>query len=406
VARRLRIDAQIFLALLALIVLFWRAGSPFVFPKDLQEDYLAAVALRHGSDLLRPLSDLEITYLPEQAAVYVLYPHPSPHLPVLAVLDLPLTLLPYPAVVVLWLTLNVGLLLWIGRSLGLSPVASLALAAWPPVFMVLDYGQWELVVLGLILLAWRQARAGRDRRAGILLGVAGVIKIYPLVLLLPYVARRRWGVVAFSALVVSIAEAGNLALLGPGGFLDYHLRVLPSVTGYYSMMALNSSPHGALLRLFGGAVDVPPVVNAPGVVLPLTTALSILALVALCRLPPESGVAALLVALPNVWGSYATLALPLLVTLWRSAISRLALVLVLIATSFVLVFFMAWTPFAALISSLGPREPAVLALLGAVQPVGLIALLVLSWNVEQGDEWAATGAQPANIAAVGASHLG
>jgi uncharacterized membrane protein len=89
--------------------------------------------------------------------------------------------------VFLALAANVALLLVIGRWLALSVPASLALMAWPPVWYLLVIGQLELLILALAMLAWRVAAAGRDGRAGLWLGIAAAIKLYPLLFLLPFV---------------------------------------------------------------------------------------------------------------------------------------------------------------------------------------------------------------------------
>ena len=80
---------------------------------------------------------------------------------------------------------NVALLVVVGRKLGLSPLASLAVAAWPPAFYLLSIGQWELVVLTLAMIGWQSARGGRDWRAGALFGLAALAKLYPALLVLP-----------------------------------------------------------------------------------------------------------------------------------------------------------------------------------------------------------------------------
>ena len=94
-------------------------------------------------------------------------------------------------IVPLWLGLNLVLLTTVGRWLGLSARTSLALAAWPPLWCLLYIGQLELLILTLALLGWRCAAAGRDGGAGSWLGLAAVLKLYPVLLLIPFAARRR-----------------------------------------------------------------------------------------------------------------------------------------------------------------------------------------------------------------------
>src|SRR5437867_7614413 len=275
--RRLRMT-QACLAGIALGSLIAGTLPPRSYNKDLQVQYLSARALRDGIDLFTPVSELAARYLP---ATTDTFPHPGPHPPVLALLSVPLTLLPFPVIVPLWLALNLVLLMTVGRWLGLSNRASLAFAAWPPLWCLLYIGQLELLILTLALLGWRCAAAGRDGRAGWWLGLAAVLKLYPVVLLVPFAVRRRTRLLLAAGTVIVLGQLANLAMVGPAGFVRYYVDVLPSVGARYGHQGLNSSPYGALLRVFGGAEDVAPIVHAPDVVLPATVVIALVALVTL-----------------------------------------------------------------------------------------------------------------------------
>jgi hypothetical protein len=371
--RPLRI-AQAWFATFALGLLVLTSLPPHVYKKDLQVEYLTAWALRDGSDIFAPITELSARYFPAPTANF---PHPSPYPPVLALLGVPLTFLPFPVIALLWLLLNVGLLVVIGEWLGLSVLGSLALAAWPPLWFMLFIGQLELVVLVLAMLGWRAAAIGRDWRAGVWLGVAAAIKLYPALFVVPFVVRRRGRVVLAAAAVVALAQVGDLLVAGRSGLWRYYAEILPSVSAHYVGIGLNSSPHGALLRLFGGATDVPPLISAPGAVAPATIALSVFALLSLARLDPEAAPVAVLVALPAAWYYYAVLALPQIVILLRSTIRRRAALAAIVAASCVLPLenlslasvldWFHWT-----------SAPRLGAILTAVQPAGFLALLVLS----------------------------
>ena len=376
---------QVVIATLALTILARRAFSPLIFGKDLQQDYLQASALRHHTDVLASLAVLAKLYFPVvgQAAGF---PHPSPRMPVLAALTLPFSFLPYDVLVPVWLAVSVCLLMLVGRWLKLSLPASLALAAWPPITTTLDAGQWEILLLLLTLLAWREAAARRDGSAGALLGLAAVIKVYPALLVLPFLVQRRFRVAASAAAVFALGEIGNLLVVGPAGLLEYHLHVLPYVAEYYTGMGVNVSPHGAFLRIFGGSVDVVSLFNAPGLVLPLTAVVSVIALVALARLSPEEGAVAMLLALPNAWGSYGVFALPLIVVLWRKPVARPVLLLATVAASVEFMFLLAWVPVAHFIGTLGPYSSPALVFLGSLEPLGYAGLLFVAWWGRRGGE--------------------
>lgn len=365
--RRLRI-AQACVAGIALGLLAAGARPSQSYRKDLQEEYLTACALRDGIDIFTPLTELSTRYFPMATDNF---PHPSPHPPVLALISLPLTLLPFPVIVPLWLAVNIALLIVVGRWLGLSVQGSFPLAAWPPLWCLLYIGQFELLVLALAMLAWRAAAAKQDSRAGVWLGLATVIKLYPALLLLPFAARRRGRVLLAAGAIIALGQLGNLVAAGVSGIVRYYSEILPAVSAHYTHLGLNSSPHGALLRLFGGAADVPPVINAPAVVLPATIALSLLALVALVWLEPEAAPVAILVGLPSVWYYYAVLALPQMVALLRCPNWRRAALLACAAASVVL-------PLVNLLVHWSAGKAPPMALLLAVQPAGFIGLLALS----------------------------
>jgi hypothetical protein len=157
----------------------------------------------------------------------------------------------------------------------------------------------------------------------------------------------------------------------------YYGEILPAVSGGYVHIGLNNSPYGALLRLFGGATDVAPLVHAPGVILPVTIALSLFALVTLARLEPEAAPVAILVALPAVWYTYPTLALPEIGVLLRSKL-RLPALLAIGASSVVLPLVnLLLGPLSQLMQWAGGGPPSMAVLL-AIQPAGCVALLVLS----------------------------
>jgi len=341
---------------------------PRSYAKDLQEPYLAARALRDGIDVFTPVSDLAARYFPTTTATF---PHPDPHPPVLALLSVPLTLLPFPVIVPLWLGLNLVLLVMLGRWLGLSVRTSLALAAWPPLWCLLYIGQLELLILTLAVLGWRAAAAGRDGRAGLWLGLAAVMKLYPVLLLVPFAARRRTRLLLAAGAIIAGGQLANLATVGRAGFVRYYSDVVPSVAALYGHLGLNSSAHGALLRVFGGASDVSPIIHAPSVVLPATIAVALVAMVALALLDPEAAPVAVLVGLPLVWYYYAPLALPQILILLRSPAFRRPTLCAVVATSFVLPMLN------VLVQWCGSTAPPMAALL-ALQPSGLLSLLALS----------------------------
>ena len=372
---RIKRDAQIVLAGSSLIVAIYRSLPPGSYTSDLQADYLPALAFRDGLDIFTPLTELSARYFPVATTNF---PHPSPHPPIMTLLALPLTILPIEVLVPAWLVVNVALLVVVGRKLGLSPLASLAVAAWPPAFYLLSIGQWELVVLTLAMIGWQSARGGRDWRAGALFGLAALVKLYPALLVLPFLLRGRLRVVASAALVFLGAQLASIPLIGLHDFVRYWTEVFPAGSSYYTALGLNSSPYGALLRLFGGAQDIAPIWPLPGIVLPITVLMSVGALVAMRWLRPEAAPLALLVAMPNVWGWYPVLGLPQIVYLWRQPRYRTGVVIATIAASVNLMEVLSVAPVVLVLTLLGPNAGAAVVVLGCIQALGCVGLLAIS----------------------------
>jgi glycosyl transferase family 87 len=341
---------------------------PRSYTVDLQEDYLAARALRDGIDIFTPVTQLSARYFPAPTSNF---PHPNPHPPLLALMSLPLTVVPFPTVVFLWLGANAALLILVGRWMGLSPRWSLALAAWPPLWCLLAIGQFELLILALAMSGWRAAAGGRDWRAGMWLGLAAVVKLYPALLLVPFAVRGRWRLLLGAGIVLALGQVGNLVAAGPSGFVRYYEEIVPGVSAIYMRSGLNSAPYAALLRLLGGATDVSPLIAAPAAVLPATIATSLLAFTALLKLEPEAAPAAVLAALPVGWYYFAVLTLPQLIALLRRPECRRIGVLIVVALSFAL-------PLVNLVVGWSHGVAPPMALLLAVQPAGILGLLVVS----------------------------
>ena len=243
-----------------------RLASPVIYTDDFAEDYAAAKALRAGvSPYTLPVSTLIRSYIPESTGLTD-RPYATPHPPLLAVLVLPLTAVPYRTARELWLELEcvwlVALVrLVFHRSWLPSLAIAVALIAWPPITLELRYGQWTLLLALLTLGAWkgRSAPAG----AGGVLGLAVALKFFPAVLLGVFVLRRAWRTVAWA-----IASAGAFALaplaIAPGLLSGYAAAGGPFARALLPCFA-NYSAIGAAVRFVQSAAvaGVPPLVAAP-----------------------------------------------------------------------------------------------------------------------------------------------
>lgn len=380
--RRVQVAATV----VAIAVLVYRALPPTSYYQDPQQEYLSARALRDGANIFTSVAELALRYFPFPVPTF---PHPNPHPPLLVLLSVPLSFLPFPLVIALWFCVNFALVIRIGTWLGLSRWSSLSLMAWPPVFWVIDINQLEFILLAMTMLAWVAADRGRDREAGIWLGIAGALKLYPLFFLLPFVSRRRFKLVGTAAGVFGIGQLINLAVVGPAGLKDYYLTILPTVSAIYQRGWLNSSPYGVFSRLFGWSPQTAPLIEAPEIVLPLTFVFAAIGLAAAFKLSPKAAPLAMLLTIPNGWSYYAVLALPQMAALWKRLGTTTPLVIALVLSSIIQADLLRISPVVS--SVVGwqlPTNPPAFGLVMALQMVGYVGLLGLTLKVEKGEELA------------------
>ena len=124
------------------------------------------------------------------------------HPPTALLLVAPLVPLGFRAAALVWAGLSISLLailvgvladaLPIRRPTLAAGLLLVALVSWPPVLYNLEKGQWSIALATLIALTWRDLGHGRERRAGVCLGIASLVKLTPLLFLLDLgVVRRR-----------------------------------------------------------------------------------------------------------------------------------------------------------------------------------------------------------------------
>lgn len=186
--------------------------------------------------------------------------HPPPSV----LLALPFAGLSYPKAIFVWnllslaaLGVSIGLIV---RGLGLPfslwalcPLTVLLLAC-SPLAEQFFFGQSNLLLLLLLTGVWLAQRAGRLVGAGLLLGTATVIKLFPGFLLVYFVLRRQWKAVAATAVTFVGLTAGTAAVLGPQTYRTYIQEVLPSVASGRSAWS-NASLAGFWSKLFDPASE-------------------------------------------------------------------------------------------------------------------------------------------------------
>jgi Glycosyltransferase family 87 len=184
------------------------------------------------------------------------------HPPSSIVVMIPWAILDYRAALLGWNLLSLGMLLasleTIRRSLEvpltveLIAPAVIFLLLSRPLLMQLFHGQWNLVLLLLVTGVWAAERSGRPAWAGVLLGVATAIKLFPGFLFLYLLVRRQWSAVIEGALAFAMLTGLTAALLGPEVYRVYFEELLPKLAPVRSSW-YNASLVGFWTRLFDPA---------------------------------------------------------------------------------------------------------------------------------------------------------
>jgi hypothetical protein len=281
------------------------------------------------------------------------------HPPTAVLLAVPLARLSYQNAALVWNVASLGMLLlslWLvckGLRIRVSiwsvfPAATLLLFC-TPLLMQLRLGQLNLVLLLLLVGAWAADRSRRPWLAGVCLGTAAAIKLFPAFLFLYFVFRGQWKSVIAGAISVLALGAFTAALFGVETFQYYFFTVVPRVAKFRGLWA-NASVVGFWTKLFDPPHEYPRVVPIwpnkgaawLGIVLSCSVIVVILAsAIRRAKSLPERDLAfglavtAMLMVSPITWDHYLLLLLVPLAVAWvrlpGSDTARIVLALVVLA---------------------------------------------------------------------------
>jgi hypothetical protein len=236
----------------------------YLWDTDSPSYYIAAQGLRRHINIYddRAFQDLAADVFGKSIIVYpFIYP------PLLAQALLPLGLLPYGdyflVVYILNLLLTLLCLTLMADVLDFGQIGSVLpvlflfvlLIANHPLEITIHHGQINLLVLAFILLSLKFQKSGKSVPAALFLSLAVFIKIYPILLVLPFLFYKKWkyvfAFVASSAglFLASLLASGTSIWLDFGrSTLDMVLRKSASVT----IRGFQSSPNNLSLKGFLG----------------------------------------------------------------------------------------------------------------------------------------------------------
>jgi alpha-1,2-mannosyltransferase len=210
-----------------------------------------AVSLREASQAMKaPLISFDFGSL---CCTYVTPPF---H----AVLLLPLVPLGYDKARVVLLFVN-NLLLFSSLAVIVLPsganllrlpqilLAVLLVVTFEPVYVSLQLGQVDFLLLFLITMCFWAHKTGRDVAAGIFLGLGAAIKLTPAILMLYFLWKRQFRVLVPAVVVVLVSGIVSWVVVGQEAFFSFWTCVLPALLKG-SAFFQNQSLSGFFSRLF------------------------------------------------------------------------------------------------------------------------------------------------------------
>jgi hypothetical protein len=169
------------------------------------------------------------------------------HPPTSVLLVLPFGLLPYGTALALWNGLSllalIAVLVTLGKQGGQTwsithtcwmLAGIVAAGVFSPLREQFLQGQWNLVLLLLITCAFFADNADRAVLAGLLLGLAITIKLFPGFLLFYYLVRKRWTVLLAATATIGGFTLLTVSVLGLKAYQDYVFQVMPTLQMFRS----------------------------------------------------------------------------------------------------------------------------------------------------------------------------
>lgn len=187
----------------------------------------------------------------------------------------PLTRLSVSHAFWIWTGLSVvafagSLFLLVGPRSGFSSPATAWLLAgfavlYQPVTNHFIVSQSQILVLFLLTLMMRCTELGYQGTAGLVLAIAGLLRAYPLLLVVYLALKRRWRTLAFTAAGLAVGGFLTMLIVGPTRALSFLGAIgfgtggrLFSLPGRFALSPSNVSLHNFVAQLFALAIGRRP----------------------------------------------------------------------------------------------------------------------------------------------------
>ncbi len=228
---------------------------------DFFQEWASARNPAHGLPVYERQEETMFLYLGYKVGPHEFVITRNAHPPSSVLLALPLSRLDYPDAFLVWSLLSLvalGVSLWIVvRQLripftawSVAPTVTLLLVC-NPFSQQMIQGQLNLILLLLVTCVWAADRSERPAAAGLCLGAATAIKLFPGLLFVYFLLRRRWAVFAWGVAGLALLTALTAVVFGPAVYENYVRLAMPEVAVYYDKWP-NLSIAGFWLKLFEG----------------------------------------------------------------------------------------------------------------------------------------------------------
>ena len=267
----LKLSVLFCIALFSWVIVLTHANQYGPIGNDFVQDYAAAIAARQGQAI-------HGNHIGVIAAAtghgWGEADFQNFHPPFLVMLAWPFSYLPYDTAFLAW---NVVLVLFyvaslfiLGRELNISAERTLALFAvlplWGPVFATMCLGQINALLLLLLCLSWilwRRSRPLTRACAGIPLGLACLIKLFPGYFVFLLILRRDFAILGIFTLTVLAGFAICSVVFGYDQLLAYFSSTIALDVQDWGAYPINHSIFGIFTRAFSTTTYALPIVNAP-----------------------------------------------------------------------------------------------------------------------------------------------
>jgi hypothetical protein len=219
-----------------------------------------------------------------------------------------------------------------GRVLALATLC-IVMGLMQPAYDTIAYGQVDIMLLSLLVLALFGLRSDRPWVVGLTIALATLLKLYPALLAGFLLVRRAWRALAWMLVALVLLTGIASAVLGWQTHVIYLTQVLPHLGGGTSWIE-NQTINGFLSRLLTGTMRLAPIhdrtidlltyggfIGVMGVTL-LVAAGSCSRRSSSYALQFSIFAVAMALAIPAAWMHYATITIPAFVILVWHAIAR------------------------------------------------------------------------------------